>query len=119
VLVGSMAVLPGLVAAFHATRPPVSTALAALLGAATIATFSITVVMGQEYLPRRIGVASGITLGLAIGLGGAGAPVLGLLADAVGLSTTLWVIAVLPLAGLAISLRLPPAAQDHSIASQT
>jgi FSR family fosmidomycin resistance protein-like MFS transporter len=119
VLVGSMAVLPGLVAAFHATRPPVSTALAALLGAATIATFSITVVMGQEYLPRRIGVASGITLGLAIGLGGAGAPVLGLVADAVGLSTTLWVIAVLPLAGLAISLRLPPAAQDHSIASQT
>ena len=36
----------------------------------TIATFSVTVVMGQEYLPRRLGLASGVTLGLAIGVGG-------------------------------------------------
>ena len=27
----------------------------------TIATFSVTVVMGQEYLPRRLGIASGVT----------------------------------------------------------
>ena len=30
----------------------------------------LTTLMGQEYLPRRIGLASGVTLGLAIGLGG-------------------------------------------------
>ena len=55
---------------------------AALAGAATIATFAVTIVMGQEYLPGRIGVASGVTIGLSIGLGGVGAPLLGLLADA-------------------------------------
>ncbi len=56
-----------------------------LLGAATIATFAVTIVMGQEYLPGRLGVSSGVTIGLSIGLGGVGAPLLGLLADAHGL----------------------------------
>ena len=58
---------------------------AALAGAATIATFAVTIVMGQEYLPGRLGVAAGVTIGLSIGLGGVGAPLLGLLADAHGL----------------------------------
>ena len=57
-----------------------------LAGAATIATFAVTIVMGQEYLPGRLGVAAGVTIGLSIGLGGVGAPLLGLLADAHGLT---------------------------------
>ena len=39
-----------------------------------VGTFSITVVLGQEYLPNRLGMASGVTLGAAIGVGGALAP---------------------------------------------
>ena len=79
------------------------------VGAAVIATFSVTVVMGQEYLPGRIGVASGVTLGLSIGLGGLGAPLLGVVADAWGLpTTTLYVIAALPLLALAMIGTLPP-----------
>jgi FSR family fosmidomycin resistance protein-like MFS transporter len=109
VLFGSMTILPPLILLFHALQPPASTVLIFLVGAAVIATFSVTVVMGQEYLPGRIGVASGVTLGLSIGLGGLGAPVLGLVADAFGLNTTLYVIAALPLAALAITFTLPPA----------
>ena len=41
-----------------------------LAGAAVIGTFGVTVVLGQEYLPSRIGLASGLSVGLAIGLGG-------------------------------------------------
>jgi len=108
VLFGSMTILPPLLLVFHTLRPPASTVLLFLIGAAVIATFSVTVVMGQEYLPGRIGVASGVTLGLSIGLGGLGAPVLGLVADAFGLDTTLYVIAILPLAALAITFTLPP-----------
>jgi MFS transporter, FSR family, fosmidomycin resistance protein len=63
--------------------------------------------MGQEYLPNRIGIASGVTLGLAIGLGGLGAPLLGLLADAEGLETMLVVAGLLPLIGVAAALTLP------------
>jgi MFS transporter, FSR family, fosmidomycin resistance protein len=109
VLFGSMTVLPPLILLFHALNPPASTIEMFFVGAAVIATFSVTVVMGQEYLPGRIGTASGVTLGLSIGLGGLGAPLLGLVADRWGLDTTLYVLAALPLGGLALTFTLPPA----------
>jgi MFS transporter, FSR family, fosmidomycin resistance protein len=64
-------------------------------------------VMGQEYLPGRIGVASGVTIGLSIGLGGIGAPLLGLIGDAHGLRAVFETIAVLPLAALGLTFTLP------------
>ena len=48
---------------------------------------SVQVVLGQEYLPSRVGMASGVTLGLAVSVGGMAAPLLGRLADWQGLST--------------------------------
>jgi FSR family fosmidomycin resistance protein-like MFS transporter len=107
VVIASMAVLPPLILGFAAAGLGLATALIAVIGAATIITFSVTVVMGQEYLPGRIGVASGFTLGLSIGLGGLAAPLLGLVADRYGLTTTLHVIAVLPIVGLLTALTLP------------
>lgn len=107
VLLGSLAVLPPLLLAFVAAPPLVATPLLFVIGMAVVATFSVTVVMGQEYLPTRIGLASGVTLGLAIGLGGVGAPALGLVADAEGLETTMLVVAAIPLIGLATAFTLP------------
>jgi MFS transporter, FSR family, fosmidomycin resistance protein len=107
VLIGSMALLPPLVVAFLVSGPALAAVFATAAGAATIATFAVTIVMGQEYLPGRLGVSSGVTIGLSIGLGGVGAPLLGLLADADGLQSVFEVIAVLPLAALALSLALP------------
>jgi len=109
VLIGSMALVGPLVLAFWASGPLLASGLVFLVGAATIASFSITVVMGQQYLPGRIGLASGVTLGLAIGLGGIGAPLFGVVADAFGLSTTMLVIACLPLPGALLALSLPRA----------
>jgi len=85
VLVGSMCVTPPLVVGFLLSGPALAVVFAALTGMVTIATFAVTIVMGQEYLPGRIGVASGVTIGLSIGLGGVGAPLLGLIGDAHGL----------------------------------
>ena len=107
VLALSMVVLCPLVLAFTVVGPYAGMALLALVGAATVGTFGVTVVMGQEYLPGRIGLAAGVTMGLSIGLGGVGAPILGLLADAGGLRTTMLAIAALPVLGLALSLALP------------
>ena len=59
----------------------------ALVGACVIGTFGVTMVMSQEYLPRHIGLASGLGIGLSIGLGGIAAVGLGALADAVDLET--------------------------------
>jgi MFS transporter, FSR family, fosmidomycin resistance protein len=107
VLRTSMAVLTPLMVVLLLGGVGVAIGALALIGAATIATFSVTVVMGQEYLPSRLGIASGVTLGLAIGFGGLGAAILGLVADATSLRTALEVVAVLPLPALALALALP------------
>jgi FSR family fosmidomycin resistance protein-like MFS transporter len=107
-LVGaSMLLLPPLIYGFTLSGPFVGMVLLALVGAATVGTFGITVVMGQEYLPGRIGLAAGITMGFSIGLGGVGAPLLGFLADRAGLSVTMLIIAALPVLGLLLTLSLP------------
>jgi FSR family fosmidomycin resistance protein-like MFS transporter len=105
----SMLVLPPLIFCFTLTGPFAGMALLVLVGAATVGTFGITVVMGQEYLPGRIGLAAGVTMGLSIGLGGVGAPLLGLVADRSGLSFTMLIIALLPVLGLLLTLTLPRA----------
>jgi MFS transporter, FSR family, fosmidomycin resistance protein len=111
VLIGSMVVLPPLVVGFLLSGPALAVAFAALAGAATIATFSVTIVMGQEFLPGRLGVSAGVTIGLSIGLGGVGAPLLGLLGDAYGLKAVFETVAGLPLLALLLVLALPrPAA---------
>jgi FSR family fosmidomycin resistance protein-like MFS transporter len=103
----SMLVLPPLIFCFTLAGPFIGMAVLVLVGAATVGTFGITVVMGQEYLPGRIGLAAGITMGLSIGLGGVGAPLLGLVADSSGLSFTMMIIATLPILGLLLTLTLP------------
>jgi len=107
VLVGSMCVIPPLVVGFLLSGPVLALVFAALAGAVTIATFAVTIVMGQEFLPGRLGVSSGVTIGLSIGLGGLGAPLLGLIGDAQGLRAVFETIAVLPVAALPLVLALP------------
>ena len=107
VLVGCMAILPGLILALLAVGRTTALVLVAPIGFFCVGNFSTTVVLGQEYLPSRLGVASGVTLGAAIGAGGVIAALLGVLADHVGLTAVVVAIAALPLPGLALALSLP------------
>lgn len=107
ILLASMALLPVLLFVFAFLGPFPGMVVLALVGAATIGTFGVTTVMGQEYLPARIGFAAGITMGFSIGLGGVGAVPLGALADHMGLHFMVLVLAALPLAGFALTLTLP------------
>ena len=107
VLIGSMAVMPFLTVAFLISPPGLAMLFAAVGGAASIATFAVTIVMGQEFLPGRLGVASGVTIGLSVGMGGVAAPLLGILADADGLRSVFELIVIFPVAALALSLLLP------------
>jgi FSR family fosmidomycin resistance protein-like MFS transporter len=79
----------------------------AFVGVCVIGTFGVTMVMSQEYLPTRIGMASGLSIGLSIGLGGIAAVGLGALADSVDLEAAMYAAAAAPLAGLALALLLP------------
>ena len=108
VLVGSIvAQIPLLLLFMLAPSELVAGALLAAIGFVTVMSFSVSVVMGQEYLPSRLGIASGVTLGFAIGVGGVAAAILGTIADAAGLETVMWIVAGLPLLGLLGALTLP------------
>jgi MFS transporter, FSR family, fosmidomycin resistance protein len=113
VLVGSLAVQLPLLLAFVVSGSVLAGVLLAGIGFVTIMSFSVTVVMGQEYLPRRLGLASGVTLGAAIGVGGVAATLLGVLADAAGLSAVMWTIALLPIPSLLLALTLPLTPQER------
>ena len=71
--------------------------LCAASGAALLASFSVTVVQAQDFLPRHIGLASGLIMGLSFGTGGIGSALSGHLADLYGLDTAVWVLALAPL----------------------
>jgi MFS transporter, FSR family, fosmidomycin resistance protein len=107
ILLACLAVVGPALALFVVAPTALAFLLIALVGFTLVGTFAITVVLGQEYLPNRLGMASGVTLGAAIGVGGALAPALGALADAYGLETTMWVMAAIPLAAVALGLTLP------------
>jgi MFS transporter, FSR family, fosmidomycin resistance protein len=85
---------------------PGAIALAAV-GAAVIGSFGITMVLSQEYLPTQIGMASGLSIGFSIGLGGVAAVVLGAIADSIDLKTSLYVCAAAPVVALALTALLP------------
>ncbi|AEW98653.1 fosmidmycin resistance protein (plasmid) [Streptantibioticus cattleyicolor NRRL 8057 = DSM 46488] len=71
----------------------------ALTSAGLYVPFSLHVTLGQDYLPRRMGTASGVTLGLTVSVGGIASPVLGAVADATSLRTALVPLIALPVIG--------------------
>jgi FSR family fosmidomycin resistance protein-like MFS transporter len=79
-------------------------------GIVLISSFSVTVVMAQDLLPGRLGLASGLMVGFAIGTGGLGVTLLGIVADAWGVPAALSTMVFMPPLGLLLSLFLPAAA---------
>ena len=108
VIRGSFAITAAGLAAIVVTGLPWVFGAIALTGFALNQSFSLTVTLGQDYLPTRIGTSSGVTLGLAISIGGLFTPALGALADAASLHLAVTVLAVFPVTGLALALRLRP-----------
>lgn len=86
----------------------------ALTSAGLYVPFALHITLGQDFLPRRPGTASGVTLGLTVSVGGLAAPALGALADATSLRTALVPLIVLPGLGrlLLCGLREPAAAVE-------
>jgi FSR family fosmidomycin resistance protein-like MFS transporter len=110
-LLVTQAAIPLLIVTFVAVGGLVGTIALMLVGLCVVGTFGVTMVLSQLYLPRHVGMASGLSVGLAMGLGGIAAVVLGALADAVDLETALYVGAAAPAIGCVACLFLPrPAA---------
>lgn len=79
----------------------------ALVGACVVGSFTVTIVLSQEYLPRHLGMAAGLSVGTAMGIGGIAAVALGAVADSVDLRTALLVCAAAPALGAVLCLFLP------------
>jgi FSR family fosmidomycin resistance protein-like MFS transporter len=107
VLLASLVATPPLIAAFIVVGGVVGAVCLALVGVCVIGTFGVTMVMSQEYLPSRIGTASGLSIGMSVGLGGFAAVGLGAVADSVDLRAALWVAAAAPLVAVALGALLP------------
>ena len=74
--------------------------LSVIVGAVLASAFSAIVVFGQELVPNKVGMISGLFFGFAFGVAGLGAAVLGRVADAYGIATVYHICAFLPAIGL-------------------
>ncbi|MEW1842700.1 MFS transporter [Nonomuraea angiospora] len=75
---------------------PVAYVFVAASSIALYAPFSLHVTLGQDFLPTRVGTAGGVTLGLAVSVGGLASPLVGALAEATTLRTALACLIVFP-----------------------
>ena len=80
--------------------------LSVCIGVILASAFSAILVYAQELVPGKVGLISGLFFGLAFGMGGIGAAVLGKLADQTSISHVFHLCAFLPLLGL-LSVFLP------------
>ena len=75
-------------------------ALTIPIGLVLASAFSAIIVFAQDLVPGRIGVIAGLFFGLAFGMGGIGAAVLGEVADRTSIATVFQICAFLPALGL-------------------
>ncbi len=73
------------------------------VGLALLSTFAVTIVMAQELLPHRAGMAAALVIGFASGVGGAAVGLLGRVADTFGPGVVLSLLAVFPLLAALLS----------------
>lgn len=74
--------------------------LSVIIGLVLASAFSAIIVYAQDLVPGKVGTVSGLFFGLAFGMGGIGAALLGRLADATSIDFVYRVCSFLPVIGL-------------------
>ncbi len=105
--IGFAALLPLLIIFNFVNDAALATVLLIPVGMALFAPNSPMVVLGQKYLPNRLGLASGVTLGLAVSVGGITAPILGRFADIYGLTYAMHLISYVSIVAAVMAFTLP------------
>lgn len=97
--VSILGILPFTLALPHANLP-VTITLSFIIGFVLSSAFAAIVVYAQELMPERVGAVAGLFFGLAFGIAGLGAALLGVLADATSITFVYQLTAFLPLIGI-------------------
>lgn len=120
IIIFSMLLTTPTLAAFLLSNGPIAMFWLALGGFILLCTLPVNVVMGQQLLPQRASMVSALMMGFAWGLAGMLVPVVGSLADHMGLGNALLALITLPIIGFVLSLFLPqelPSSPDVDHAS--
>jgi MFS transporter, FSR family, fosmidomycin resistance protein len=94
-----------------------SAALTVFIGLIISSTTSSIIVFAQELMPHRFGMISGVFFGVAFGIGGLGAAVLGKLADHTSIGFVYQVCSVLPAIGI-LAVLLPDMRQVRIVTGE-
>ena len=112
----SLGLAPVCLFLFFLTNGTLSFIFLVAAGFVLISSNAVTMAMGQSFMPKNLGMASGLILGFAMGMGGIGTTILGWVADRWGILSALHITSLLPLLGFLILFFLPypPAKQETS-----
>ena len=116
-LLVAQALLTPMILVFVLVGGVIGAACLVVVGICVVGTFGVTMVLSQMYLPRHVGMASGLAVGLSMGLGGIAAVALGAVADAVDLETALICSAFAPMLGVVLCFFLPAPSRPTVVAA--
>ncbi|WP_425329966.1 MFS transporter [Terrirubrum flagellatum] len=97
---------------------PATIALSIIIGFLMASAFPAIIVFAQELVPGRVGMIGGLFFGMAFGMGGLGAAVLGILADATSIEFAYKVCSYLPAIGF-LTAFLPRLDRLHAAPAAT
>jgi FSR family fosmidomycin resistance protein-like MFS transporter len=118
IILGSLVLSVPVVLLFAQFTGPVAFVTAALLGFLGASTGPLMLVMAQQLMAGRAGMASGLILGLGFVAGAVGVPVVGALADAVGIQAAMRLQALVVLLTIALAWFLPTEARLQTLTSR-
>ena len=92
---------------FYNTSGTLSLVLFSMAGMFIIMSNAVTMAIGQSLMPNNLGMASGLLLGFAMGIGGISTTILGWVADHWGIPAALQITFVLPILAFLTFLLIP------------
>jgi MFS transporter, FSR family, fosmidomycin resistance protein len=107
VIVGALILTIPVIILFAQFTGPIAFLTGAGVGFLAASTGPLMLVMAQQLMAGRAGVASGLILGLGFVTGAIGVPVIGAMADAFGIAAAMRFQAVIVLATIAVAFFLP------------
>jgi FSR family fosmidomycin resistance protein-like MFS transporter len=113
VMIFSIAVVPFLFIFVYMRDPVTAAIVGALISLTLSGCHSTLIVMGQSFLPNRLGLASGVLYGLTASVGGMAAPVIGLAADNYGIPAGMFIIACIGAAALVFCAMIPDVRREE------
>ncbi|MBW6409597.1 MFS transporter [Clostridium weizhouense] len=112
IILGYSGLFPLLIAFLNIKNPIIVSIILIPLGFFLYMPYSPMVALGQKYLPNHVGLASGVTMGLGVTMGGIISPILGWVSDNYGIHTALSALIIMPIFAVVLARKLPIPNED-------